>query len=170
MKKRVLLYGLGGLAAIIALTGIAGMMMNPVIHTTAAIDIARPPATVFALLRDMESVNKWANVDGADFKVVKISDTPKRYKSSVAGMESTCEEVEAVEPNFLHTRVAGQTVDVSGEWRTSIEPTASGSHVTNKIAMRFGNPFFRVMGHLMDSHAEEMKTMVALKKYLEAQP
>jgi carbon monoxide dehydrogenase subunit G len=168
--KKILLYGLGGLAALIALTGIAGLLMNPVIHTKVSIEIAKPPAQVFALLRDMESINKWANVDGADFKVVKISDSPKQYKGSAAGMESTWEEVEATEPKFLHTRMIGHTMNVSGDWRTSIESSTAGSRVTNEIDMQFGNPFFRVMGHLMDSQAEEMKTLTALKKYLEAQP
>jgi carbon monoxide dehydrogenase subunit G len=170
--RKIFLYGLGGLAALVALTGIAGLLMNPVIHTKVSIEISKPPAQVFALVRDMESVEKWADFEPGQEKMtmVKLSDSPRKYKANAGGMESTWEEVEAREPAFLHTRMLGHSMNVSGDWRTNIEATAVGSRVTNEIDMRFGNPFFRVIGHLMDSQAEEMKTLKALKKYLEAQP
>jgi hypothetical protein len=171
--KKLLLRGLAVLAALIAITGIAGMLLNPTIHTKVSIEITRPPAQVFALLRDMESMPKWASAESPQeekMTMVKLSDSPRKFKASVSGMESTWEEVEALEPKFLHTRMLGHSMDVTGDWRTSIDATTTGSRLTNEVDMRFGNPFFRVVGHLMDSQGEEMKTLTALKKYLEAQP
>lgn len=167
--KKIVLYGLSGIVALIALTGIAGLLLNPVVHTKVSIEIAKPPAQVFALIRDMESVGKWTPAE-EKISMVKLSDSPRRYKANAGGMESTWEEVEAREPAFLHTRMQGQSMNVSGDWRFHLDPTNTGTRLTNEIDMRFGNPFFRVIGHLMDSQAEEMKTLTALKKYLEAQP
>jgi uncharacterized protein YndB with AHSA1/START domain len=169
--KKVLLYVIGGIVGLVAVIGIVGMLLDPVIHFQVSIDIARPPAQVFALVRDLASVEKWATSEAGIEKMtmVKIGDSPRKYKATAGGMESMWEEIEAVEPRFLHTRMTGE-MSVSGDWRTSIEPITTGSRITNEIDMRFGNPFFRVLGHLMDSQAEERKMLGALKKYLEAQP
>ena len=171
--KKILLYIVGGIVGLIALTGIVGAMLDPVVHTKVSIEITKPPAQVFALVREMELVEKWANVEPGleKMSVVKVNDSPRKYTVTSAGMESAWEEVEAREPNFLHTRMLSLTMDVAGDWRTTIEAVgAAGCRVSIEIDMRFGNPFFRPMGHLMDSKAEEMKILSALKKYLEARP
>jgi uncharacterized membrane protein len=166
--KRLLLVAGASIIGLGLLTGGIGLLLDPVVHAHVTTEIAQPPEKVYALLADMESVGKWSPEVG---KVERIGDNPPRYKASAGPMESVWTVVEAQPPRLLRSRMEGHSMSVSGDWRTQIEPTASGgSRVDHRVAMEFHNPWLRVLSRMMDVNQEEAKTLADLKRYLESHP
>lgn len=168
--KRIAIRIVLALVAVVAILGLVGLALNPEVHADVNIRIERPPAKVFAVVADMESISKWSSEAGGDIKVQKISDQPKRYKALASGMESTWEILEEQPPRLLRSRMESHSLGVSGQWRTEIDPASGGaaSELRHHVTMHFSNPWMRVVSRMMDANKEEAKTLRELKQYLES--
>jgi uncharacterized protein YndB with AHSA1/START domain len=169
--KRIIIRTLIAIVAVVALLGLVGLALDPGVNADVSIKIARPPEKVFAVLADMESIPKWSSEGGKDFKVVKVSDQPKRFRATMDGIESSWEILEEVPPRLMRSRMEAHTMGVSGEWRTEVAPADGGasSQIHHQVAMKFSNPWLRVLSRMMDANKEEAKTLEELKRYLESQ-
>ena len=165
--KRILIRGLIALVALVALAGLIGLTLDPMVHADISVDIASPPEKVYALIADIESLPKWSSEPAMQLE--RVSEQPRKYKVKISGMESTWEVIEEQPARLFRSRMESHTMGISGDWRTAIQPLGgSGSQIHHQVAMRFGNPWMRVMGHVMDMNKEEAKTLGELKRYLEA--
>ena len=154
---RWLLYGLGGVAALILLVALVGTML-PKFHTaTRQIRLHQTPDAVYALItgpadwRDLKAVEQLAPVDGR-----------KRWKETDGRNEITYELVEATPPSKVVTRIADDTLPFGGTWTYVISSTAGATilRVTEDGEVR--NPIFRFVSRFIMGHT------ATLDKYLTA--
>lgn len=78
------------------------------------------------------------------------------------------EVVSADPPRRIVTKSIEHDMGVDGLWDSTIIPTATGSRIEHKSTMQFHNPLLRVLTLFMDSNAEELKTLQAIKTYAES--
>lgn len=163
--KKWILYPLAGLVGLLALAYIVGLMTSPEIRTSVAIEIARPPEKVYALMADPNEIPKyWPEVG----KIEIIQQSPMRYRMVSPQGSGTMEVVSADPPRRIVTKSLEHSMGVDGLWDSTIIPTPTGSRIEHKSTMQFHNPLLRTMALFMDANAEEMKTLQAIKTYAES--
>jgi len=163
--KKWILYPLAGLVGLLALAYIVGLMTSPEIRTSVAIEIARPPEKVYALMADPNEIPKyWPEVG----KIEIIQQSPMRYRMVSPQGSGTMEVVSADPPRRIVTKSLEHSMGVDGLWDSTILPTPTGSRIEHKSTMQFHNPLLRTMALFMDANAEEMKTLQAIKTYAES--
>ncbi len=168
--KRVgkwILYIAGGLAGLVLLAGAIGLFLPSRVAGSASVEIARAPEAVWALVSDPEKLGAWAGGEIMQVEFLQRA-APRRYRYTGSMGWATYEETVADAPRRIKTRVVESSMGMGGEWDIRIEAEGAGSRVSVDMAMEFSNPWFRVLGAIMNVSGEEKKTLLKLKSYLEA--
>jgi uncharacterized protein YndB with AHSA1/START domain len=123
--------GLGLLLAVLAFVG-SRLPADHVASRRAL--IRRPPAEVFATVRDFARAPEWRK----DVKRVEILDgtTPLRFREEGAHGAITMELVEDVAPARMVTRIADESLPFGGTWTFELTPVAGGAATSITITER----------------------------------
>ena len=168
MKKalRWMLWILGGVAALVCLVGLCGLLLPPAIEGHAAIVIARPPEQVWNFLADHESLPSWSHEAG---EVKILNQNPVTWQTKAAdGTTLVFEDVVREPAHELVTKTIASNQAFAGTWRFKFEPIPEGSRVSVHSTTEFQNPFLRVIGHLLFGSAEDRRSLAKAKQALES--
>jgi uncharacterized protein YndB with AHSA1/START domain len=134
MKKRIFLW----LTAILALLLVDAALKPNTLRVSRSVDIAAPPAKVFALLNDFHAWPQWAPQDKSDPAMVRT------YSGSTSGVGAVTEwhgKGETGAGRMEITQAApDKTLAMQAQWKKpfaadntntfTLEPTATGTRVT----------------------------------------
>jgi len=120
---------------------------------------------IYKLLADPNEIPKyWPEVG----RIEITNQSPLRYKMVSSEGSGTMEVVSAEPPRHIVTKSLEHSMGLDGMWDTTVTATPTGSRIDHKSVMQFHNPLLRTMAIFMDAHAEEMKTLTAIKRYAES--
>lgn len=166
MIKKILLWTVGGLAGLIAITGIIGLFLPAEVSADVNTAIARPPEQVYDLLGNFEDMPKWAG--GEITKVEKLDAEGMRYRCEGAMGAVEYVWLKKERPGHLAARMLPNGIGVSGDWHITIEPVPAGSTIRSQMTLNMSNPWMRLLAKMGGASAEELKTLNQLKAYLES--
>ena len=139
--KRIVLYVLGGLAALIAVLGISGYALSPEFTADVSVEIAKPPDLVFSVVSDIGQLFKWSSefIEEAKkgAKLDKISDNPERWAVRGGSMYSEWfVDSKDSASHHMTSRMQAPAWGVEGAWDLTVAPSAKGSLVRSKMRMK----------------------------------
>jgi hypothetical protein len=145
-----ILYVVGGLAALVALMALIGLTLRPDHVATRDALMPRPPADVYAVIRDVAAYPSWR----ADVKKVELL-PPMNGKPAFRehGSNGAIPFVidEELAPSRLVTRIADDKLPFGGRWVITIAPEGTGSRVTVTEEGVVKNPVFRFLSRTVFS-------------------
>lgn len=164
LRTAILVAGaLGILALLVVALGYA----LPVEHVASvARTFAHPPATVFAVIHDVERYPAWRS----DVEQVRVVERAPALRWREVGRNGTItfEVQEAVPPSRLVTRIADRSLPFGGTWMFVLTPEGTGTRVAITEHGEVYNPIFRVMSRFVFGHTATMETFLGnLSAYLE---
>lgn len=162
--KKWILYILGGLAGLVALVFLIGYFSSPEVRASATLEFSQSPEVLYEFLVNVENTPKWTpEID----KVEKVSENPLRFRVT-SGSDATIMECYDLDPpRSFKSKMDMPSMGVSGVWHIRFEPKGSGTQLTSDAVLQLSNPLFRTMAKFMDGNAEEHKTLLQLKNYLD---
>jgi hypothetical protein len=149
--RKVLLYGLGGAALLVATVALSGYML-PVEHTAAgSVELAAAPDDVFAVLTDFESYPDWRT------DVTRVDVTGERGAGQVirefGGNGEIPYRIEAfAPPTEFMTRIADPDLPFGGTWTYELRRSGAGTMLTITEDGEVYNPIFRFMSAYVFGH------------------
>lgn len=157
----------GGLVALILVLVVVGLLLPRKHVATSTIELATPPAEVWALIRDLGQVPAfWPEIKSS----VRQPDRNGHevwLQTMKNGFVLPLEIDEDQPPSRLVTRIAIEgKAPFGGVWIYEITPSGAGSRVSVTEDGFVDNPFFRVISKLMGHHATLDKYLRALGKRL----
>jgi hypothetical protein len=165
--KKWFRYIVGGLAALLAVVFAIGYFRSPEVRAEAALEFSQPPEVLYNFLLNVENTPKWSPQVG---KVEKISDAPLRFRVT-SGSDSTIMECFDLDPpRSFKSKMDAPEMGVSGVWHIRFEPKGAGTLVRSGAVLQLDSPLFRSFALFMDANAEEQKTLLQLKEYLDSNP
>lgn len=137
----------GGLAALVALAGIAGLLIprDHVARVSRTLDA--PPERVWSLVSDVAGSARWRR-DVEKIEAVPGPDGRLRFTESSAQGSIPFEVVTQEPPRRQVVRIVDEGLPFGGTWTWTLEPQGAGTRITIEEAGFIRNPFFRVMGKL----------------------
>jgi uncharacterized protein YndB with AHSA1/START domain len=160
-----ILFIVGGLVGLLILLVIVGMLL-PRNHVAASsIELAKPPAEVWGVVRDIGQVPTfWTDIKSSERQ-------PDREGHEVwvqtmkNGFTLPLEIDEDRPPSRLVSRIAMEgKAPFGGSWIYEIAESGTGSRVTVTEDGWVDNPFFRVVSRIMGHHATLDSYLRALGK------
>ncbi len=147
--KVIVLYIVGGLAALVALAWVIGSRIPEEHVATVAADYSAPPEKIYAAISEPEKFMEWrrglksvAVQDGVITEVSSFGPMSYRFAERVPGRKLVTADASGPEKGF------------TGSWTFEIEPAASGSRLTITERGRVFSPFFRLMSKLFFSYED----------------
>lgn len=138
---KIALVVVAALIALIVIVCAVGAMLPKRHSVTRSALIARPPADVYALIRELA---EHGNGDGIHYEIVE--DQP---------------------PHRFVTRIADKDLGYGGSWTYQLAPENGGTRVTITEDGEVTNVFFRFMSRFVFGHTATMdKYLAALQKRL----
>lgn len=156
-----------GLVALILGLIVIGMLLPRTHVATSTIELAKPPAEVWTVVRDLGQVPSfWPEVKSS----VRQPDRDGRevwLQTMKNGFALPLEIDEDHPPNRLVTRIAIQgKAPFGGTWIYEITESGNGSRIRVTEDGFVDNPFFRVVSKVMGHHATLDSYLRALAKRL----
>lgn len=147
-------------ATVIVIVVIGAMLPREHVASRSA-RIARPPAEVYAAIRDFESLPKW-RADVQRVEMLGLAEGRLRFREHGAHGAVTYEVVEEIANRKLVTRIADRDLGYSGSWTYELRPDGDGTLVTITENGEVSNPLFRFLSRFVFGQTATME------RYLEA--
>jgi hypothetical protein len=163
-----ILWIVGGLAALVAIVWIVGMML-PQNHTASrTMRLKQSPEAVWKVLTDHAAMPRWRSELK---KVERLPDVNghqvwKEYNSMG---EMVLEMVESAQPHRLVGKL-GPGMAFGGSWTYELFPDGAGTRLKITEDGEVYNPIFRVVGKFMDPTASMTAFMTGLAKKFGEEP
>lgn len=156
---------IAGLIALVLLLVIAGMLLPRTHVATSTIELAKPAAEVWAVIRDLGQVpDFWPDIKSSQ----RLPDREGREAWSQTmknGFILPLEIDEDRPPNRLVTRIAIEgKAPFGGSWIYEVVASGTGSRVSLTEDGFVDNPMFRVVSKVMGHHATLDSYLRALGK------
>ncbi len=149
--------------AVIAVIAIGAMLPREHVASRSA-RIARPPADVYAAIRDFESLPKWRG-DVQRVEMLGLADGRLRFREHASHGAVTYEVVEEVPNRKLVTRIADRDLGYSGSWTYELTPDGDGTLLRITENGEVSNLLFRFMSRFVFGHTATMdRYLAALQK------
>jgi uncharacterized protein YndB with AHSA1/START domain len=157
-----------GVAAIVAVAAIAGMVLPKTHRASRTVTLSATPHAVFAIIADFAHSGEWR----PDVQRVEVlSGTGPGMEFRELGSNGSVRyRVEVLEPDTrIVTRIADATLAFGGSWTFDLAATASGdTQLTITEDGEIFNPFFRLMSKMFfPPTATIEKYLAALEKRLD---
>ena len=136
----------GGLAALVALLAIVGLLVPRGHVASATVRIARPPQTVWDVLADQPSWPAWAPGVKAMERGGERDGRPVWRMISRHGAMPWVVEIDEP-PRRRVTRIVDDGMAFGGAWTWTIEEDGDGARVTLTEDGFIRNPVFRTLAH-----------------------
>lgn len=158
-------YFAGGILLLVSAVFLIGLSRPELVLANCEIEIQKPVPYVFELVANPMKTKDWySEIESVEI----LSEQPLRYRMTSGGVSGDMETT-LLEPNQrVVTKTLAHAMGMSGEWDTRFSATATGTKIVHSARMNFSNPFLRFMTVIMDANQEEMKTLLALKRYAES--
>lgn len=159
-----ILYGLGAIAALVALLALVGTFLPRDHVARAEITLAASPDRVWALVSDFGGATKWRS----DLKSVELepqTDGSVRWVEVSGQGRMPFELVSQNPPTQQVVRVVDDGLPFGGTWTWDLAPAGAGTRVTIEEAGFVRNPIFRAMGRVFFKPTD---TMIGYLKSLAA--
>jgi hypothetical protein len=165
----IVLYVLGGLVGLLVLMALIGLTLRPDHLAARQADIPRPPAEVYAVLRDVERHPTWRK----DLKKVELLpdvDGKRSFRETGSqGAITFVVDLDDAAAGRLITRIADDKLPFGGRWIIDVTPTATGSLVRVTEDGVVKNPLFRFLSRTVFSLTATQETyLAALGRHLGA--
>lgn len=176
MLMKVLL----GIVGVVALLAVIGLLLPGSVRVERSLTIARPPATVFAVVNDQRQFTRWSPWTALDPNATyTLSGPPTGVGaalswSSAGDMGKGTQRIVASVPDSridVALEMEGFSNDTTSDW--TFEPVAEGTRVTWAFRCQLGmNPLMRWMGLFMDRLVgpDYARGLDGLKAYIENGP
>ncbi|MBY0507287.1 MAG: SRPBCC family protein [Bryobacteraceae bacterium] len=160
---RWLAYALGGLLAFVGLIYAWGALLPLSNSATRSIEIARPPAEVWAVMLDPARAPKWQPM----VKELKILSPVLHEIVYTDGMVARVETTKSDAPRLLEERtLPDPSLPFRAHWDVRLEPTSAGTRVTStstgeidspliRWAQRYVFPLDKTLGEMLDGLKRE---------------
>ena len=148
LRLALLVFAL--LIALVVVTALVGYLLPAAHIAERQQEIAAPPDRVFAAITDVETFPSWRS--GVRSVEVLAREPALRWRERGTHDAILFEQVEAVRPARLVTRIADPSLPFGGTWTCTVEPTTAGSRVTIREDGVVHNPIFRVMSRFVFGH------------------
>jgi uncharacterized protein YndB with AHSA1/START domain len=158
---KIALIIVGVLVLVVAIVIAIGAMLPREHVASRSARIARPPADVYAAIRDFESLPKW-RADVQRVEMLGLADGHLRFREHASHGAVTYEVIEDVPPRKLVTRIADRDLGYSGSWTYELTPDGDGTELRITENGEVSNVVFRFMSRFVFGHTATME------KYLEA--
>lgn len=160
-----ILFIVAGLVALILVLVITGMLLPRTHVATSSIEVAKPPAEVWAVIRDLGQVpDFWPDIKSSQ----RMPDREGRETWSQTmknGFVIPLEIDEDRPPHRLVSRIAIEgKAPFGGTWIYEVIESAAGSRVRLTEDGFVDNPFFRVVSKVMGHHSTLDSYLRALGK------
>ena len=165
MLKWTLLI-LAGLAALIAIVAVVGLLLPKAHRASRTVVYNAPPAAVFAAITDFAKFPEWRSGVKA-VEMLSSNDGKIRYRED--GPHGTITyKVEQHDPESrLVTRIADPSLPFGGTWTLEVKRVPEGAALTITEDGEIYNPIFRVLSKVVFSPYDTIDTYQAdLKKRL----
>ena len=158
-QMRWLLYAGIGIAALIALITVVGLLLPKAHVATRSATFKQPPAVVFATLAGPPD---W-RPDVTKFEILSTNGgNPKWKEYDHRGRAILYERTESNPPHRMVTRIADPTLPFGGTWIYEIREAGGGTELQITEHGEVYNPIFRFVSRFIMGHT------ATIDKYLEA--
>jgi Polyketide cyclase / dehydrase and lipid transport len=163
---RLVWIALGVLLGLVAIVITIGAMLPRRHVASMAMQIDRPPAEVYAAIRDFGSFPKW-RADVSRVELLGVVSGHEQFREHASHGAVTYEVVEDVPGQKLVTRIVDRDLGYSGSWTYSIAAADGGSMLRITENGDVPNPLFRFMSRFVFGHTATMQRyLAALGKHL----
>ena len=153
---RIALVSVAVLIAIGTVVVVIGLML-PVRHVASVQrTMSASPGQLFAALTDVERFPAWRSDVTS---VTVLSRAPLRWIEAGRNGRITFEQVEAVAPRRLVTKIADDALQFGGTWTYDLEPSGGGTVLTITERGEVYNPLFRVMSRFVFGYTASMESL-----------
>ena len=158
---------LGGLFGLVVVLLIVGLLLPRTHRATSTIDLAKPPAEVWGVIRDLGRVPEfWSEVKTSERKPDQ-GGKEVWLQTMKNGFALPLVIEEDTPPTRLATRIALEgKAPFGGTWLYQVAGSGSGAKVTLTEDGFVDNPFFRVVSRIMGYHSTLDSYLRALGKRL----
>ncbi|MBA3646633.1 MAG: SRPBCC domain-containing protein [Gemmatimonadaceae bacterium] len=152
---------LGGIATLIAIIAISGLVLPREHVASMSATLKAPPDSVWAVLADTKAYPSWRG------DVEKVESLPpvkgkRSWKESADGSSITYVAEEELPPQRLVSRIANEDLPFGGAWTYELTPAAAGTRVKITENGWVSNPIFRFVSHFV------LGETATMDKYLRA--
>lgn len=145
------------LAAALALMTLIGVALPAGHQASRSAEIAAPPETVFALIRDVEGYPKWRSGVTAVTVLDSTNGLPRFSETGEFGpIIFRMEQADA--PAFIRTRIDDPHQPFGGTWTYVLVPGAHGTLLTITEDGEAYNPLFRFLSRFVFSQTATIET------------
>jgi uncharacterized protein YndB with AHSA1/START domain len=161
LKKWILIV-LGGVAGLVVLALVAGVLLPREHRASRSAVFHQPPDVVWAAIRDFAALPAWWSEMQ---RVERLPDSAGHevWRQAMSGFAMRLAVAEDEPPRHLVTRVlAADDAPFGGRWIYDLEPLPGGTRLTVTEEGWITNPFFRVVANLMGLDATITQYLRAL--------
>jgi uncharacterized protein YndB with AHSA1/START domain len=168
---RVVLYIGLGLAGLVALVAVVGLLLPKAHHASRDAAYAAPPGDVFAIITDPARYADW-RPDVSRVEVLPDDGRGLQFREHGRNGPILFRVESVVAPSRMITRIADPSLPFGGTWTYELRPTPSGGtslRITEDGEVR--NPIFRFLSRFFFSPTATIEAyQTALGKRLGARP
>jgi uncharacterized protein YndB with AHSA1/START domain len=153
---KIVLIVVGALAGLIAIVLVIGAMLPSKHVASREITLRRPPAEVYAVIRDFASAPSWR----PDLKRIEMLDPVEgrlRFREDSSNGLITYEVAEETPNEKLVTRIVDRDLGYFGSWTYEVAPAADGTRVRITEDGEVPNVLFRFMSRFVFGHTATME-------------
>lgn len=148
------------LVLLVAVAALLGSRLPPEHVASQSIFLRRPPAEVYAVVRDFGSAPKWRS----DVKQIDVETRPdgRVYLREVGSNDTVNYElVEDVPNTRMVTRIRDTDLGYSGQWTYTFAAENGGTRLTIREDGVVSNVFFRFMSRYVFGHTATIESYLA---------
>jgi uncharacterized protein YndB with AHSA1/START domain len=134
---------------LVAVTAIGALLPRDHVAATSAV-IAASPDDIWKALIDVDQFPRWRAV--SEVQRLDSNGGPRRWREVSRFGALSFEEVQAISPRLLTSRITDTDQGFGGTWTWEITPVPGGSHVTVTERGFVTNPMFRFLSRFVFGH------------------